>query len=201
MPRCKLCKDKFTPKYFLQKHCMEKDECIKAEIELKKATIWKEKRAEMKVNTHSKEYKKEFQNEINKLSRNIDVKFGFNACIDCGKLFENHQIDACHLISKGSNSTLSYNLHNLHSGHNHCNFYNPTHESNYKKGLVLRYGIEYLQMIENMPLKYTSIHLSNQEIHDKLTLVRKINRTFNTYQLSDGVSSRGMFNILIGIYK
>ena len=30
MACCKNCSDKFTPKYFLQKFCLEKDECIKA---------------------------------------------------------------------------------------------------------------------------------------------------------------------------
>lgn len=203
MPRClnKDCREKFKAKYFLQKHCMEKDECITAELELKKATIWKEKRAVMKIDTHSKEYKKALQNEINILSRKIDASVGFNNCIDCGKPFDKHQIDACHLISKGSNSSLKYNLHNLHSGHNHCNFYNPIHESNYKKGLVLRYGNVYLEMVEGLPLKYKEIHLSNTEIHEKLTFVRKLNRSFNTYQLFDGNQARQLFNNLIGIYK
>ena len=34
--RCKTCKDNFEPKVFLQKNCLLKDDCIKAELELKK---------------------------------------------------------------------------------------------------------------------------------------------------------------------
>lgn len=200
MPRCKLCKDKFNPKYFLQKMCMEKEECIAAEIELKKATIWKDKRKEWKIETHAKEHKKALQDEINKLSRMIDTAQGFNTCIDCGTHFGANQIDACHLHSRGANSTLKYNLHNLHSGHNHCNVWNTKHEGNYKMGLEKRYGKDYLLMVENLPVQYPVIHLSNFDVNEKLILVRKIIRNFETYSFKNGLSAREIFNKIIGIY-
>lgn len=201
MPRCLLCKEKFKPKYFLMKHCMEKDECIQAEIEMKKATIWKEKRKELKVETHSKEYRKYLQDEINLLSRLIDEAFGFDTCIDCNKPFGSHQIDACHLISRKKNNSLRWNLHNLHRGHNHCNFYNEKHEGNFKEGIIRRYGKEYLEEIEGLTLKYPKIKLSNKEVHEKLILVRKINRNFYTYKLEHPIATREMFNKIIGIYN
>ena len=37
MPTCKQCKDKFIPKYFLQKHCMKNDVCVRAELDMKYA--------------------------------------------------------------------------------------------------------------------------------------------------------------------
>jgi hypothetical protein len=169
----------------------------------KEAKDWKVKKASMKIDTHVKENKKELQNSINKLSRMIDEHFENNTCIDCGLPLdkEKHQIDGCHLIARGGNSTLRYNLHNLHSGHNHCNFYNPKHEGNYKEGLIKRYGIDYLNMIEGLQIKYKEIHLSNLEIAEKLKTVRVLVRTFNTYTFKSSVDARNIFNIIIGIYK
>lgn len=208
MPRCRECKEKFEPRTFLQKYCRKNENCLTAESQFAREKVkqkndkdWKVKKAEMKVNSHSKENKKHLQDEINKLSRLIDAKLGFNDCIDCQKPFNNHQIDACHFFSKGSNSTLALNLHNLHSGHNHCNFYNPQHESNYKKGLVLRYGKEYLEMLYEIPVEYDHIKLTNLERVEKLKIVRKIIRTFDTYVLTDGKQARTLFNKVIGIYN
>lgn len=175
---------------------------VKADNEKKRLEEEKEidsKVKAMRPNAHATKYKKALQDEINLLSRKIDAKFGFN-CIDCGKPFGDHQRDACHLISRGKNSTLKYHLHNLHSGHNHCNVYNTSHEHNYKNGLLVRYGRQYLEMVESLPLTYKEIHLTNNEIVEKLALVRKINRTFDTYLITSGDTARELFNKLIGIY-
>lgn len=208
MPRCKKCKDKFIAKHFLQKYCMQKDECAKAFVESMREKNkkdeekeWNEKKKELKVETHYKENKKHLQDEINKLSRMIDEKFQFN-CIDCGLILdkEKNQVDACHFISRGSNSSLKYHLDILHAGHNHCNVYNPKHESNYKKNLEERYGIDYIEMINDLPLKYKEIHLTKKDISEKLKLVRSLVRNFNTYKLENSRQARTLFNKLIGIY-
>lgn len=217
MPVCKNCKDKFVAKWFNQKMCMAKDECIKAfsnwvsEQNKKKIdkAMKKEKQAEdekwkgVKVVVYEKENKEVLQNEINKLSKLIDARYWLTECIDCGGYLdkEKNQIDACHLISRKKNGTLRYNLHNLHSGHNYCNVYNESHESNYKKGLIKRYGKGYLKMVELLPIKYKEIHLSSAELVEKIKLVRKVIRTFPTYQLTDSMSARTLFNNLIGIYN
>ena len=154
---------------------------------------------EMRVNAHATKYKKALQDEINALSRKIDAKFGYG-CIDCNRPFNGHQIDACHLISRGRNSTLKYHLHNLHSGHNHCNVWNTSHENNYKQGLLVRYGRQYLEMVESLPLKHKELHLTNKEVIEKLAIVRKINRTFDTYQITSGDTARELFNSIINIY-
>ena len=199
--KCKECSNKFTPQRPLQYLCSI--ECSIKDARKKQAK--KEKKAvndkinAMKPEAKATDYKKYLQNEINLLSRKIDAKFEFD-CIDCLKSFNEQQVDACHLISRKKNGTLKYNLHNLHSGHNHCNVYNSEHESNYKKGLVIRYGKEYLEMVENLPMVYKEIHLTSLDIMDKLKLVRKINRTFDTYKLTSGDSAREMFNKIIGIY-
>ena len=132
----------------------------------------------------------------------IDAKFKIVNCIDCDKLMdkEKNQIDACHLISKGSNSTLRWHLHNLHSGHNHCNFYSSKHESNYRKNLAIRYGNEYLEMINGLPLVYKTIKLSSFEIVEKLKIVRKLIRDFETLEFESPIAARTLLNKVIGIY-
>jgi Bacteriophage Lambda NinG protein len=162
----------------------------------------KEDKRKAKINAHESDYKTALQNEINKLSKLIDFKFGLTDCIDCGKFLnkETHQIDACHFISRKKNSTLKYNLLILHSGHNHCNTRNETHESSYKIGLEKRYGKEILEEIEGLSLKYPIIKLTAFEAVEKLKLVRKIIRTFDTFQFENSLAARKQLNLLIGIY-
>lgn len=193
--KCKECKNTFQPVRPLQSFCSI--EC--AIKDARKKTVKKELE-KMKDNVKGKERQSYLQDAINLLSRKIDAKFEFD-CIDCRKSFTGQQVDACHLISRKKNGTLRYHLHNLHAGHNHCNVYNPEHESNYKKGLVLRYGKEYLEMVENLPIVYKEIHLNSVEIKEKLKIVRAINSNFNTYNLIDSKSARDLFNKIIGIYK
>lgn len=204
MSRCKNCKEKFNPKAFLQKYCMEKDECVKAFMEYRKIELrkkYKRELKEMKIEVYGKENKKYLQSEINKLSRMIDSRFKFDACIDCNKPF-GKQVDACHFHSRGANSSLKYNLDNLHSGRSDCNQYSENHKSGYKIGLIERYGKKYTQyVVEELPLKYPLIKLTAQEIYEKLALVRKLIRTFDAFDFKDSLDARKKLNKIIGIYK
>jgi len=148
--------------------------------------------------THAKEYKAQLQREINKLARMIDTKFNYQ-CIDCGADYGG-QADGAHFHSVGSNSTLRYNLHNIHKSRSFCNKYSDIHKQGYEKGLVDRYGFEYANYVEFLPLKYKTIKLTEHDIVDKLKIVRKVIREFDTYEFSDGKEGRDMFNELIGIY-
>ena len=210
MPRCRLCGEKFTPKRFLQKHCMNNDECTDAEIKMvvdnnrklakkKEKKDWADKKAELKVDTHAKEYKREFQNAINKLSRMIDTSFGYETCIDCNKVY-GKQTDAAHYHSRGSNNSLRYHLHNLHSANSQCNMWSDVHHVNYAKGLEKRYGKEYLMYVENLRVSIKEIHLTNKDVVEKLKIVRDIIRHFDTYQFESSLDARTILNGLIGIY-
>jgi hypothetical protein len=196
--RCKQCKELFTPRSSLQYIC-----CTQCALNYKSAMNWKKEKSKMKLNAYEKDYKKSLQDEINKLSKIIDVNLGHTNCIDCGLYLdkEKNQIDACHFISRKKNPTLRYNLHNLHSGHNHCNVYNENHESNYKEGLINRYGISYIELIDNLPIKYKEIKLTSLDIVEKLKIVRKLIRNFDTFKFTDSVNARKTLNIIIGIYN
>lgn len=205
--RCKNCREVFTKKYFIQPTCMEKPECIKWFNEwVKKKTEEKKKKEDrdwvkrVKPETHSKEYKKALQDAVNKLSKMVDAKFGYNTCIDCGGGF-GAQTDACHYHSKGAHLNLSYNLHNLHSGNSQHNQFSDTHKQGYEKGLKSRYGEEYFEMVNALGLKYPKIKLSNVEVVEKLEIVRKLIRTFDTFIFTDAAQARTQLNKIINIYQ
>lgn len=160
----------------------------------------KNKLNEMKIETHSKEFKSELQKAVNKIARMIDAKFGYTTCIDCNMPF-GKQVDGAHKFSVGENSTLRYNLHNIHSARSHCNQYSDKHQKNYSLGLRARYGDEYLEFVESLPLKYKSIHVSNREIVEKLKIARAIIKGFDSYQFSSPIAARTLVNNLIGIYR
>jgi hypothetical protein len=203
MPRCKTCKQKFVAKQFNQKNCFENDECIKAEIDLKtkaKKKLEDKKFKEMEERVKTPVRKNDLQKEINKLSRMIDKKFNYK-CIDCDNPF-GKQTDAAHLHNVGGHQNIRFNLHNLHSARSHCNKYNSEHKVGYRQGIIKRYGDDYLYYIsEEMPKECKYLGLLDNEVKEKLAIVRKLIRDFDTFDLKDGKQARYMFNKIIGIYE
>ena len=199
--KCKNCKELFMQRRSLQYLCSPKCaiQYANKKVKVKVEKDWNKEKKAIKVNTHVRENKKQLQSQINLLARKIDAYFHYD-CIDCGKPY-GKQVDGAHFESVGSNSTLRYNLHNIHSARSYCNKYSDKHHEGYKQGLVKRYGAEYLELVEGLKLKYKTIDLSNQDIADKLAIVRRLNRDFDTFSLTDGISARNLFNEIIGIYK
>lgn len=201
--KCKYCKEIFTPIQNMQYLCLPPRPCSweyqKLLKENKEKKEWMDKKKIMKVETHSKEHKRALQNEINKLARMIDASFNFS-CIDCGKPY-GKQVDGAHYHGRGSNNTLRYNLHNIHSAKSDCNQYSDKHKEGYTVGLNERYGFDYFKMISNLPAQYKEIHLSNVEVIEKLAIVRKLIRDFKTFTLHNGMTARYLFNKIIGVYN
>ena len=194
--RCKQCKELFTPRSSMQYICS-----TRCALNYKSAMNWKKEKTKMKITTHAKEYKSDLQREINKLARMIDSYFSYNTCICCDKGF-GKQTDGAHFHSVGSNNSVRYNLHNIHSANSFCNNYSNTHISNYKIGLENRYGYDYANFVINeIPLKYKEMKLSSIEVVEKLKITRSLIKHFDTYKLITSQSSRDLFNNLIGIYK
>lgn len=89
MPRCKTCREKFIPKRFNQKNCDENEECLQAEIDLKKEAqqkrIDKAKGRERYIGSNgiikvvhnlSQEEKKEFVEGWGKLNKKYSLTDG-----------------------------------------------------------------------------------------------------------------------------
>lgn len=189
MKKCKHCKERFTPiRSTLEKFC-KKDECIRAWIDFENAKKairekreWIERRDEMKVVTHASQNKKILQGEINKLARMIDNRFN-HKCIDCNKPYGKQQ-DAGHFTSVGANKAIRYNLHNIHSQKSDCNQngLGGGKQLGYYEGLIKRYGKEYADFVRyELPLKYNGFKLPDFEIVEKIKIVRKLVRDFDTF--------------------
>jgi hypothetical protein len=206
--RCKECKDKFIPKAFNQKFCMLKDDCIKAfmgSLKEQRKKDWNKHKAERMPVLYPKKYKGYLNSECQKLARKIDNHFNFN-CIDCDRPFAAQQ-DGGHFNSKGKKASLSWNLHNIHSQRSECNCngLGGGRERQYYDGLIKRYGQEYAEYVDiGLQKEYKYIGLNENEVAEKLAIVRKINREFdnivNDLELNS-IDMRSYFNGLIGIYK
>lgn len=177
----------------------KKIEKAKRQVRDKEKSDWNKKKNELLPIVHEKKYKGLLQNEINKLSRMIDAKFGYTTCIDCGKPFGN-QIDGAHYTSVGSNNSIRYNLHNLHSAKSDCNKFSDKHHQGYTLGLEQRYGKAYLTLVEELPIRYKYIKISAVEVYEKLKLVRSLVKNFDTFKAENAIEMRENLNTIIGIY-
>jgi hypothetical protein len=220
MPRCKNCRDKFEYKFnYFEKYCwkpdcktieaLEKLEKKKKADEKKRSKVkqkeddWPKRKKKMDIDVNTKKYRGYLNNEIQKLSRLIDQKCGIETCIDCGSYF-GKQVDGGHFHSKGSNSSLAWNLHNLHSQASHCNQngIGGGKALGYYEGLQSRYSKEYADYVRyDIVRLYPVLKLSNMEVYEKLKIVRKIIRDIDTFNFSDPIKTRTTLNKLIGIYK
>ncbi len=166
---------------------------------------WSNRKQKMQVTTHYKENKKYLQIEINRLAKMIDRRFGFESCIDCGRGFtQDMDRDAGHCHSVGSNESIRYNLHNIHGQKSSCNSNGlgggKTEE--YKIGLEQRYGSTYREYVEfEIVRKYKYIGMTKADYPEKLKIVRKLIRDFETFQFEDAIQARHQMNQIIGIYK
>ncbi len=115
--RCKHCKNKFIPKQFLQKFCMEKDECIseflkgmreKQKKEIKAKEIKEIKVLKEKLKTHS-EWLRDLEVVFNSYIRERDKN---QKCISCNN-FLIGKYDAGHFFSKGAYINLRFDEDNV----------------------------------------------------------------------------------------
>jgi len=207
--KCKACNTTFIPKYFNQKFCVDNDECLKAFSDYAKITKekterkeWSKRKKKMDIEVNNPKYKKFLQDEINKLARMIDNYFEFK-CIDCGKDYGKQQ-DGGHFKSVGSNASLRYNLHNIHSQKSDCNQngLGGGRERQYFQGLIDRYGLKYAEMVDvELQQKYKYIGLKANEYPDKIKIVRDLIKNFDTYSFETSDKARELLNKLIGIYN
>ena len=156
MARCKTCKDKFEPKVFLQKNCLKKDECIKAELKLKKQASkknWnKEKKQRKEALKTLSDHIKELQVIFNQWKRLIDKG---NNCISCDK--PSKKENAGHYRSAGGNPELRFEPLNVHLQCEYCNTYLHGNLIDYRINLIKKIGLEKVEWLEGYhePKNYT----------------------------------------------
>lgn len=203
--RCKHCKTKFVPKKFLQKYCLETEECIKAFLSHAKEVKAKQQRAKDKKIRESlksnSDYLKELQKEINTIVRLIDKG---SQCISTLKPL-NDKFDAGHLYSVGSNPALRFHLDNIHAQSVYANQYLSGDQINYINGLIGVYGKCYKDYVLNLKSVYKVLKLSQDELKEKITIARQIVKELKVLDLQYPpkvrIQLRKKYNERLGIYN
>ncbi len=141
--------------------------------------------------------KEELQQAVNKIARLIDID---KPCISCNhgatERF-NRQAHGGHYKSVGGHPSVRFNLHNIHKQCSICNNYYSANELNYRKGLIERYGEDYLNKVEGLEAKYPVLKLSRTELEEAVKTARAIVR-----EIEKGTDyTREEVNRRLGIYK
>ncbi len=147
----------------------------KRKIQVKKSN-WKEEKKVLKENTKTlSEYESDAKKSFQKWVRLRDEKLN---CISCNTSNKNDRAGG-HFYSAGMYSGLMFDPSNCHSQCNtYCNKYLSGNLLEYRKGLINRYGIEFVENLDSIAnerrnYKYTKLELT--QIKQKYDLKIKDN--------------------------
>ena len=153
MPKCKHCKTKFDPKYFLQRFCLSNDDCRTATTNF--AIEQKEKNFKKECANNRKEYKAKNKTYTQRVQLAKDV---FQAwcrdrdkdlpCISCGT-FKTPIWDGGHYLKAELFRGLIFDERNVNKQCRHCNRFKGGNELNYRDGLIKRYGVKFVEQLES----------------------------------------------------
>lgn len=206
--KCKCCGVKFIPKTFLQKFCMEKDECIKAFVQFAKEKKqaeakkkWSKEKKEIKEKLATKsDYKNDLQKEINKIIKYIDKNVN---CISSGRPLTDSR-NSGHIWAVGGNDTLRFNLHNIYNQSISDNKDKGGKPLEAMQGIKDMYGIEQYNLVLELKSKYKYLGLTIDDLKEKIKIARQINRELEnlnlTYPPKVRIELREKYNKRIGIY-
>jgi hypothetical protein len=199
--QCKTCKTKFTPDRQFQQTCSF--DCaiglVKFNQAKKAKKDWVKEKAERKEKiTTLSEWKGLLQIVINQIVRLIDNNVG---CIATGA--KTGKFNAGHYVSRGSNDTIRFNLHNIFLQSEHSNSYNSGDTIRFQEGLKKIYGLDYFEYVES--LRNTKpLHLTIETIKEKIIIAKLIRKELielgNTYTAAERIHLRFEYNDRIGIY-
>ncbi len=167
----------------------------KTTLRAKKHVIKHKKQAirEQKKQLRNKSYYlSKLQAEINEIVRLIDID---KPCVSCDYIGTNRQFHAGHYYSVGAYPELRFNLHNIHKQCSICNNHLSGNQNEYRKGLISRYGKDYLKNIENLT-KLKSLNITIEDLKDKIEIAREIKKRI----LKGEDFTRAEINKKIGIY-
>ena len=165
MPRCKHCKNKFTPIRFNMKYCIE-TECLRAFAEEIKQKTWKATKIRMKTDLKTtQDWLKEAQSIFNKYIRLRDEGL---LCVSCNTIPKKKNCG--HYFSQGGHSNVRFDEDNCHLQCEHCNTYLSGNLLNYQIGIEKRIGEERL------------IELQGKAHKEKKWSVEEIKEIIKTYK-------------------
>lgn len=161
--KCKVCDELFEPKQLLQSVCgyicaTKHAKNLKAK---KEADTWKKEKAVLKdklktLGQYEADAKKSFQKWVRLRDKELP-------CISCSTNTAK-EWHGSHYFDANRYSGLIFNEMNVHKACNYCNVFLSGNLLEYRKGLILRYGIDYVEKLEsisnqNRVYKYTKEEL------------------------------------------
>lgn len=173
--RCEICKNKFEPKYFLQKACFD-PKCLaewsKADREVKADKKHAVKKKAFKDNDKSLRTKAA-QTSFNAFIRKRDILL---PCISCLVLrsetakSSGSNWHAGHYKSIGAKAELRFTELNCHKQCAHCNNFLSGNMENYRLNLINKIGLDKVEWLEgpHEPKKYTCVELKEIELKYKI---------------------------------
>ena len=180
MKTCKVCKNKFEPKFSsVQMVCSSKC-AIEYSKNKQKAERLKDKtkleKARKDLN-EAKSYQRVLQDARKYFQQYIRLRDKDKPCISCG----NHSklVDAGHYFKAELYSGLIFNEDNVHSQCRKCNRYLGGNESHYRIGLVNRYGEDFVKSLESIKDRLRVKKFSKQELIEIKNYYKKLVRNIN----------------------
>ena len=165
MPRCKHCKNKFTPIRFNMKYCTE-IECLKAFSEEIKAKTWKATQTRMKNDLKTtQDWLKEAQTHFNQFIRLRDNGLW---CVSCG--LPPKKKNAGHYFSSGGHSNVRFDEDNVHLQCEACNTYLSGNLLNYQIGIQKRIGAQ--KLLELQERAHTEKRWSVDELKEIIRIYK-----------------------------
>jgi predicted nucleic acid-binding Zn ribbon protein len=162
--KCKTCEIVFVPKNSLQQVCSyqcalilnkEKQAKEKKQLWTKEKKVIKEKL--MTLSDYEREAKKSFQKWIRLRDKNLP-------CISCNNSKTTDWAGG-HYFSAGMYSGLMFDERNCHKQCNtHCNKYLSGNLLEYRKGLINRYGIEFVESLESIADEKRNYKYTKEEL-------------------------------------
>lgn len=196
--KCKNCGATFSPAKPLQYVCCPRCAIIYSK-KLQEAKDKKETAKRKKELLTKSDYEKILQQLVNKIIRVID--YG-QPCISSN--LKKGKVNAGHFFSVGSNPSLRFNLHNIHGQSEYSNTYLHGDLINYRRGLINRYGIEYIEFIERLQGTYPVLKLTIEQLKDCIENAKKfynIIKSVNVNDVETRIRMREIGNEYINIYN
>jgi NinG protein len=176
--KCKCCKIKFKPRYFNQKYCMDKDECIKAFVQIVKADkvkqdkkIWSRQKKTINDKLKTKEeWHNELQYWVNKFVKLRDKN---EPCISCGCNRNDVRYDAGHFWPAGNYKFLRYHLDNIHKQCSfNCNNKRHGNVGEYRIRLVIKISQERVDWLDAH--RHDKFEMSIEQIQEQIIIFKKM---------------------------
>lgn len=165
LKRCSICREPFQPHNTLVKVCGVA--CAVVHAQKQQAAEWKRQKKEyVKQNKTKPQLTKIAQDEFNKFIRLRDHD---KPCISCETLnpggnTSGGKWDCGHFCSVGSAPELRFEEKNAHRQCKRCNSYLSGNIVEYRKGLIVRIGIEWVEWLEGPHEAPNHTHAELREI-------------------------------------